>query len=1228
MGEWADGARSARRGCLGRAVRWSGLLLVACVGVGGAAGIAGAWWYAENVVRDPGPHLDREHILAVIAEESPVTYRDGTTRLGVFFHDEHRAYVGWHDLPPSYVASIVAAEDGAFWRHAGVSPKHITRALLDNLLAGRTVSGGSTLTQQTAKNLYYRPDRSWRSKIQELVNALRLEAHYEKSEILTFYANQFHVAGNGRGLGIAARYFFDKEASELTLVESAFLAGLVKAPSRYDPFIGDAERQQAARKRAHDRTRYVLQRVVDEPEANLVGPWPVSGVAADAADAERLRQIRAWKAEAAQLLDQGFELPFRRGQFRYDSNAILDEVRRRLAEPPFDEVLRKAGIDDPDRAGLVVVTTLDANVQREATYALWHHLTELGLRLEPRTAGDLVRADSPGPRFDPHYPPREHDFRLARVVEHPVVDGRSTLALDLGGHACTVDRDGVVRVALALERGATGNRNAKVPGAKVDALVKGLPVGSVVWVSVRAVGEGGALCDLELRPDLQGAAVVVEGGEIRAMVAGNDNQNFNRATARRQFGSTWKSVIFHAALQVGWSPDEPLDNRRNVFPFSTTFYHPRPDHTPEPVVSMSWAGVHSENLASVWLLYHLLDRLDGSQIAELARTLDLARRADEGEAEYRLRIQKAGVLPTRARLREGAFLKARQEVLPGIAASAHPEDALAVESLLYGWGHAAELERVAREPAASRERKTRALNNSFLHLEALLGPCRAEHAHLVDVVDRGAPLDPARLEHLWVRSDGPRVEVACGSVPTGYVRPDAAWLAELRGVSGSEEGSPAEGTETDPEPSDPAPRRGLGARIADLLGLGGAGPAEEPPPSRVAAFEDVLLDERMHAATFEALRASVERRQALLALEPDVDLYAPDHLYWHQDFRVLLALRYVAELARQYGIRSEVRPVLSLPLGASEITLEEATALYAGLVSGAAWDFRGEVSAAGALLGGEVVPAPVDPALLIAEVRDVDGRVLYRAKPASRPVADPHSGSLTADILRNVVVHGTGRRAVEAVHLGPVVVPVGGKTGTTNDYRNAAFVGFVPALTSTGWSVAEGATIGVYVGYDDNRPMSRGRIRIAGASGALPAWIGAADAVAKAGLLGPTPDAAPSAPLRFVIEDGLTYVAVDPTTGLPTGAPVAPLGAEDGAPVAESEAVVEEDGELAPIAEHAVLVAERRAPVAPEAVPSLEPVLFPERVAPSTEEAAERARERRRLIEELRRPRGLWDELE
>lgn len=1131
-----------------------GLFLVGLVGLA-----ALALGYHRYIVRDPGDHVAREHILSIIAQESPVYYRDGKTRIGVFFEAEHRQYVAPEELPLAWSVSIVASEDERFWSHPGVDLWGLSRAMRDNLLAGRLVAGGSTLTQQTAKNLYYRPDRSLRSKGIELLNALKLERHYNKLEILGFYANQFHVTGNGRGLAIGARYFFDKDVEELTLAEAAFLAGLVKAPSRYDPFHGDEERRARALAHAHGRTRYVLRRITEVPPEILAGPHPVA-------------EVQALQTEAARLLQSDLQLDFTKGTFRYQDSAVLDEVARRLAEPPFRAVLAAHGIQDPATAGLVVITTLDAHAQRAATYGLWHHLTEVGSWLEELGPEAFIQEGHSGPAWAPELPVQPQEFRWARVTER-IETPRKHLRVDLGGRTCVVDRDALVRVAVASVRGKKGDRNAKASTAEVDAFAEAFPIGSVVLVSVRSVpAQGEPVCDLEVRPELQGAVLVVENGEIRAMVGGNDNRHFNRATALRQMGSTWKPLVFHAALQLGWSPDDPLDNQRNVFPFSTTFYYPRPDHEPPPTVSMAWTGVRSENLSTVWLLYHLIDKLDGEGVRALAQSLDLARRHDEPEEAYRLRIQKAGVLPTRARVAEGLFLQARQEVLAGLDRSAHPEDALALQSLLYGWGFDAERKRVAREGPRTRAWKERALDNSWRHLEPMIEDCALQHAVLETAMRQRTMPSAQAVPDLSVLLDGDVVRVACGALPEGYVRPDTSFLETL--LSGEVEEVEPDDEEADEEPE---PARALGSlfrRRNERVGLPRL-PLFRPKLPRLVDVEDVRVDDRLRLGTLREVREALHRRERALELAGAPDLYSPEVLYWHQDFRVLLALRYVSALAERYGVQTELQQVLSLPLGASEITLEEAVSVYAGITTGQSWTFSGRS-------GDLEMPSPPAPTLLIAEIRDVDGRVLYAAEPRPERVAARPTGHMTADILRNVVRFGTGRRALHAITLGGAPVPVGGKTGTTNDFRNAAFLGFVPTWTQGGFGVDEGFVIGAYVGYDDNRPMVNGRIRLAGASGALPAWMGAAQGLAQAGLLGAPEGQPQGGSWPLTLDEELVPLPVDDTAGLPLEEGVSLLETDPNGPT--------------------VWVARR--PVQEEL--EFRPVDRPARIAPRTDDAEQR----------------------
>ncbi len=965
--------------------------------------------------------MSREAIEAELyASDSVVTYADGATAIGAFFEGEHRFGIRYDALPLAWQMAIVAAEDSKFWSHNGVDPGGIARATRDNIGAGGVVSGGSTLTQQTAKNLFERPGRTLAAKWQELDYALHLEKEFTKQDILTFYANLFHVTGNGAGLGVAARYFFDKPVAELGLLESAFLAGLVKGPANYDPFLGDQERQAQARQRAHDRTRYVLGRLAEEDLDALTPP----GVEASQAEAVR--------AEAEALLADGFELPFRRGRFRHPASTVLDEVERRLQAPAIQDLLVQAGVDEVAGAGLTIVTTLQDGVQHEATYGLAHHLSVLGTQLEALPASAFVVDDKYAPDHDPYDLPVVHQLRYGRVVRH--VDGQ--LQLDLGGFDCLVDRDAVVRAAAAVYRGQKKDRWTKVPTAEVDGFVAGIEDGSVVWVSIRDDEPGEERCDLEVRPEVQGAVVVVEDGRIRARIGGNPNRDFDRVRALRQFGSTFKPLVYHAAMTLGWRPDDLLHNTPTTFAFSGSTYQPRPDHEPEPEVSMAWAGVKSENIASVWLLYHLVDQLSARELAVIADKVGLAKKPDESAREYRTRVQEAGVLPTKRDLPGITFAAARAELAGTLKEQGRVEEARAIR-------------------AASDGR-------SFEPLQAKIGKCRNQYEALERGLKDGE--DPGRRvkDLLYLEEDGD-IELACAFRADGFEPVSKLFeQAEDQAQSSS-------------EPSGKSGKRRRRRRRKPLsinLGFGKSNPLRKKARNLVSV-DEVLMTEVLTLGAVDALGSAMERQK--LAIESgEGGLYNPDVLLWHPDFRVVLAMRYVTDLAASLGVQTELKEVLSLPLGATEITLEEATVLYGGLVSGKT---------------ASVEDPELGPAVLIAEIRTSDGKVLYRAEPEPAEVTNPRVGDMTADILRNVVQYGTGRAAKGAVEVAGADVPLGGKTGTTNDFRNAAFLGFLPGPQGRGYRAAAGHAVGVYVGYDDNRSMSVGNLRVSGATGALPPWI-------------------------------------------------------------------------------------------------------------------------------------------
>ncbi len=1112
-------------------------LVLGLIGVGSLAGL-----YAYFVVAHPGEHLERDAILQTISQESPVYYRDGTTKLGVFFAEQHRQYLPYAEIPPAFVDALVAAEDQDFWTHHGFSLRGIARAMVANGRAGRVVEGGSTLTQQTAKNLFKRQGRTLKEKLRELANGLRLERLYSKEDILEFYSNQFYVNGNGRGVAIAARFFFDKAPSELDLLECAFLAGVVKSPNRYNPWVAGEDRADRNRERARERADYVLGRMLEDGRIDA-------------------------SAHAAAM---GRPLPFTRGHFRFERSVVLDAVERELERPVFQRLLAQQGIADLGTSGLRVTTTVERGVQEAALYGLRHQLTDVGTLLE---APDVASLFSPAETLRPVDPERLGSRTFHRGILRSVdVEAREAI-VDLGGHEGRLDVEANTRLAQLMKRSQGKNVWATASRKDVKALLAEVEphVGERVSVSIRAAEGDELLLDWELKPEVQGAVVVLEQGRIRAMVGGSANADFNRATARRQFGSTWKLVLYEAALQLRWSSTDPLDNRRGVFPYQTTFYYPRPDHKDAPErVSMAWAATKSENLASIWLLYHLLDRLNAEQLRQIAERVGLLPEPHEDPRAFIARVQEAGVLPTPSKVQEGLFDRVRDDVGVDLAFDGREEEAEALAAMLYGLGFGEESERVAGDrsiDAAERAHRQTALSRSFLRQEGLVPKLAAASAALLEAM-REDRVDAEVLRGFSARleAEGPAVISFGGPVPAGYVAlSPSLWRTLLTQTE------PAE----DPlSPDAPPPLDEETAledeAVDDLFATdddddSAAHPPEPAPPSRAAtAFRAVqLLDPGRVRLEGQLTTPTVARvRQAIdaarEALGEDLELYSAELLPLCRDWRTLVGLRYLVQLAQRSGVESPIAPVLSMPLGSSDIALLEAAQLYEMIATGQSWRFFPDplVSPPARVdLADDDLPAARLPSLsLIEDIHLSDGTHIYHAaEQIQRAQPQELSGEL-GSMLRSVVVHGTGRRAEGAVlarsddparaaelrSLG-ARVPLFGKTGTTNSYRNSAFVGVVPTLAEgedrLTWG--RGAVVAAYVGYDDNREMRRGSIRVAGASGSLPAWIEAARGVVESSRLGDRlslADAAFSDAGSLPIDwpEGLVPVTVGLVDGLPT----------------------------------------------------------------------------------------------
>ena len=189
-------------------------------------------------------------------ERATITLLDDSGQIMARVGDGQGAYVALDEMSPWLPAAAIAIEDHRFHHHFGIDPIGISRAMVKNIMALGVVEGGSTITQQLAKLAFVGPERSFSRKAREAVYALTLEQRLSKDQILEAYLNKVYLGGGAYGVDAAARRYFGKPAAELSLAESAMLAGLIKAPSRFAP-TRDLDRARA-------RARVVLERMVEQ----------------------------------------------------------------------------------------------------------------------------------------------------------------------------------------------------------------------------------------------------------------------------------------------------------------------------------------------------------------------------------------------------------------------------------------------------------------------------------------------------------------------------------------------------------------------------------------------------------------------------------------------------------------------------------------------------------------------------------------------------------------------------------------------------------------------------------------------------------------------------------------------------------------------------------------------------------------------------------------------------
>ncbi len=475
----------------------------------GAVGAIALWLVWEHFSED----LPDYYQLA--SYDPPVVSRvyAGDGRLLAEYAVENRVFVPITAMPKRVINAFLAAEDKTFYTHPGVDLPGVFNALILNLRnygSDRRPVGASTITQQVTKNFLLSSEVSYKRKIREMILALRIEKAFSKDRILELYLNQIYLGSGNYGVATAALNYFNKSLDELTIGEAAYLASLPKAPNNYN-----IKRNHEA---ALDRRNWVIQRMLEDGH-----------ITAD---------------EAKVALTEPLEQRTRSDTEHFTADYFAEEVRR--------EIVQRFGEDGLYKRGLAVRATVDPRLQEIADRVLRQHLVAYDKTQGYR--GPLKHFDSV----------ETWQKTLADLPPMPwLYDWQPAIVLNVEPGAATIGfKDGSEgKIPLA----ALGWAHKRTPEGRIGPAVKA--VGDIIQVgdllATEPLVEDGKRVEgafaLRQVPEISGAMVAMDPhtGRVLAMTGGWSYQQseFNRATqAKRQPGSSFKPIVYLAALESGFTP--------------------------------------------------------------------------------------------------------------------------------------------------------------------------------------------------------------------------------------------------------------------------------------------------------------------------------------------------------------------------------------------------------------------------------------------------------------------------------------------------------------------------------------------------------------------------------------------------------------------------------------------------------------------------------------------------
>ncbi len=500
------------------------------------------------------PDLPDVDTLRDVQLQVPLRVYTQDGKLIGLFGEMRRVPVTLDDMPDMLEQAFIAGEDARFYEHPGVDYQGISRAAFTLLTTGEKSVGGSTITQQLARNFFLTAEKTFTRKIKEIFLALKIEQELSKEEILELYLNKIFLGYRAYGVGAAAEVYYGKPVGELTLAQAAMIAALPKAPSRINP-INQPER-------ATERRNYVLSRMlelgyIDQPQY-------------DQALAEK-------------------------------DSAFYHGMSAELSAPYVAEMVRVKALEmlgqQAYTGGFEIYTTIDSRLQMAADQAISKGLEEYDRRhgyRGPEARIDLADRNTPQQWNEVLEPYRPISGWLPGLVTE--VEDKLALVYLLDGQTVAIELQDWMGKFISRDR----------VGVKPKTFSDVLAAGDIVRIRMNDEGNW----ELGQVPEVEGALVSLNPGNgwILSLVGGYDfsRSKYNRVIqSKRQPGSSFKPFVYSAALERGFTTASLINDAPIVFDdpelertwkpqnFSEKFYGP---------TRMREAMVHSRNLVSIRLL--------------------------------------------------------------------------------------------------------------------------------------------------------------------------------------------------------------------------------------------------------------------------------------------------------------------------------------------------------------------------------------------------------------------------------------------------------------------------------------------------------------------------------------------------------------------------------------------------------------------------------------------------